>query len=102
MRACNRQRSEGALVTWSDRAPEVEPRDPHPLVEVQPMGIGTVRAQPGVQVKSIAVQALGLVDQPVDQLARVAMAPVVEPGAQVVALEGVAPPQLMDNPQPCP
>jgi enoyl-CoA hydratase len=79
------------------RPREVVRGDAHPLVEVQPVRVGAVRTDPGIEVELIAVEALGLVDHPVHQLARVPLASMLESRAQVIAIQRVAPREVMDG-----
>src|SRR5216683_5190926 len=87
------------LTYVSDGAREMERCDAHPLVEIQAVGVGAVGPRPGIQVELVAVEALGLVDEPVHELACVALAPMLEPRAEVVAVQRMAPGQHMDDPE---
>src|SRR5712692_6205025 len=96
-RCASSGRNMGGLAYGSDRAQEVERRDAHPLVEVQAVGVRAVRADAGIKVELVAAEALGLIDHPVHQLARVTLAAMLEPRCEVIAVKGAAPREHVDD-----
>ena len=52
-------------------------------------------------MKFVAVETLGLVDHPVQELARVSLLSVLVSGAEVIAVQGVTPREVIEDPKPC-
>src|SRR5712692_8810015 len=77
----------------------MERRDAHPLVEVQSVGVRAVRAHAGIKVKLVAAEAFGLIDHPVQQLACVPLATMLGTSSEVIAVQGAAPGEHMNDPE---
>src|ERR1700693_2052088 len=72
-------------------------RDAHALVEVQAMCVGAIGPQSRIEVELVAVEPPGLFDHPVHQLARKTVLSVVVSRADVIAVQGMAPREVIQD-----
>jgi hypothetical protein len=66
-------------------------------VEVEPVGVGSVRAETGVEVELVAAEAAGLGEAPVEEGSAGSLAAGGGEGSEVVDVEDVAPGEVMED-----